>query len=224
MGSLEGDTQKALVVLRERSQLNFKDRLVAEGVAFTRTYCQSPICTPSRASFLTGMYPSRVHNTRNGNESFPSHPPVITHLLAEQGYYCGLIGKFHLQSAGRRTEPRIDDGYRFWRFSHAPRDDWPEGHHYAEWVRAQGGDLDRMRADEARVPPECHQTTWATDCALEFAQEAEQPWLLSVNVYDPHPPFIPPKEYADQFDPEQMPGPHFRPICSNGPIVLNPMF
>ena len=35
------------------------DSLVAEGVAFTHAYCQSPICTPSRASFLTGMYPER---------------------------------------------------------------------------------------------------------------------------------------------------------------------
>ena len=43
------------------------DKLVADGVAFTRTYCQSPICTPSRASFLTGMYPSAVHVNRNGN-------------------------------------------------------------------------------------------------------------------------------------------------------------
>ena len=36
------------------------DRLVSEGTAFTHSFCQSPICTPSRASFLTGMYPSSV--------------------------------------------------------------------------------------------------------------------------------------------------------------------
>ena len=43
------------------------DSLVTEGVAFTHAYCQSLICTPSRSSFMTGMYPSRLHNTRNGN-------------------------------------------------------------------------------------------------------------------------------------------------------------
>jgi arylsulfatase A-like enzyme len=43
------------------------DRLVHEGVAFERAYCQAPICTPSRASFLTGTYPSVSHNNRNGN-------------------------------------------------------------------------------------------------------------------------------------------------------------
>lgn len=190
------------------------DGLVKGGVAFTHAFCQSPICTPSRSSFMTGMYPSRLHNTRNGNESFPGYPPLITRLIANAGYHCGLIGKFHLQSAGHRTEPRLDDGFDYWKFSHAPRDDWQSGHHYAEWVRDRGGDLDELRESEDRVPPDLHQTTWASDCAIDFMTAAagcQQPWLLNVNIYDPHPPFIPPKVYADRFDPKQMPGPHFRP-------------
>lgn len=188
------------------------DRLCSQGVAFTTAYCQSPICTPSRSSFMTGLYPVRVHNTRNGNESFPDWPPVITKLIADAGYECGLVGKFHLQSAGHRTEPRVDDGFSYWQFSHAPRDDWEEGHHYADWVRANGGDLDELRHSEDRVPTELHQTTWATECALEFIQRSHsKPWLLNVNIYDPHPPFIPPRSYAEMFDPEQMPGPHFQP-------------
>ena len=187
------------------------DRLVRAGTSFTHTYCQSPICTPSRASFMTGMYPARVHNTRNGNETFPDFPPVITKLLAESGYDCGLVGKFHLQSSGHRTEPRVDDGYSYWKFSHAPRDDWPQGHDYAEWVRAQGADLDKLRADEDRVPAELHQTTWATERAIEFMDRPrDKPWLLSVNVYDPHPPFVPPREYFERFDPQTLPGPYFR--------------
>ncbi len=187
------------------------NQLVRSGVALTHAYCQSPICTPSRASFMTGLYPSRVHNTRNGNETFPAYPPVVTRLISDGGYDCGLVGKFHLQSAGHRTEPRIDDGYSYWKFSHAPRDDWQHGHDYAQWVRQRGGDLDAMRASEERVPPEFHQTTWASECSIEFIrQQRNRPWLLSVNIYDPHPPFIPPKAYADHFDPEGMPGPYFR--------------
>lgn len=188
------------------------DKLVGEGVAFTRAYCQSPICTPSRSSFLTGMYPARVHNTRNGNESFPSQPPLITKLIADSGYDCGNIGKFHLQSAGKRTEPRLDDGYRYWKFSHAPRDDWSEGHDYAEWVREKGGDLDALSASADRVPTELHQTTWTSEMAIDFItqERGDKPWLLSLNPYDPHPPFIPPKSYADRFDPAKMPGPYFR--------------
>lgn len=188
------------------------DALVGEGTAFTHAYCQSPICTPSRSSFMTGMYPSRVHNCRNGNGSFPNHPPLISKLIAEAGYDCGMIGKFHLQSSGYRTEPRLDDGYRYWKFSHAPRDDWPPGEHdYADWVREQGGDLNALRESDDRVPAELHQTTWATTRAIEFLdQPRQQPWFLTLNVYDPHPPFIPPREYLDRFDIDAMPGPYFR--------------
>ncbi|MDA7497084.1 sulfatase-like hydrolase/transferase [bacterium] len=187
------------------------DSLVENGVAFTHAYCQSPICTPSRASFLTGMYPSKVHNTRNGNESFPSSPPVVSKLLADSGYRCGLVGKFHLQSAGKRTEPRIDDGYSFWRFSHAPRDDWSSGHDYADWVKSKGGNLNALRESEERVPAELHQTTWSSDMAIEFIKgNQDGPWMLSVNSYDPHPPFIPPKSYQDKFEPDSMPGPYFQ--------------
>jgi len=189
------------------------DLLVENGVAFTHTYCQSPICTPSRSSFMTGLYPSRVHNTRNGNETFPDDPPIISKLIANAGYECGMVGKFHLQSSGHRTEPRLDDGFTFWKFSHAPRDDWQEGHDYADWVRQKGGDLDAMRQSEERVAPEFHQTTWASERAIEFITQdrsANQPWLLNINIYDPHPPFIPPKIYADKFDASKMPGPYFR--------------
>jgi len=189
------------------------DALVRSGVAFTHAYCQSPICTPSRSSFMTGMYPSRVHNTRNGNDTFPAYPPVITRLIADAGYRCGLIGKFHLQSSGKRTEPRIDDGFSYWKFSHAPRDDWESGHDYADWVKENGGDLDALRQHEDGVPTELHQTTWATERAIEFLDSIDpnqdEPWLLNVNIYDPHPPFIPPKQYSDQFDASTLPGPHF---------------
>ncbi len=188
------------------------DQLVADGTAFTHAYCQSPICTPSRSSYMTGLYPSRVHNCRNGNESFPKEsPPLISKRIADAGYDCGMIGKFHLQSSGHRTEPRLDDGYRYWKFSHAPRDDWPVGHDYAEWVREQGGDLNGFRKNLGFVPPEYHQTKWATERAIEFLQqERTGPWMLTINVYDPHPPFIPPPPYSERFHADEMPGPHFR--------------
>lgn len=188
------------------------DRMVAEGTAFTHAYCQSPICTPSRSSFMTGLYPSRLHNCRNGNDTFPvDAPPLISKRIADAGYDCGLVGKFHLQSAGRRTEPRLADGYRYWKFSHAPRDDWPDGHDYADWVREQGGDLDVLRNSPGHVPPNLHQTKWATERAIEFIDEGRAgPWFLTVNIYDPHPPFIPPRKFAERFDPAAMPGPHFR--------------
>lgn len=187
------------------------NRLVDEGVAFTHAYCQSPICTPSRGSFLTGMYPSAVHVNGNGNEYFPDSPPLVTRLLADAGYDCGLIGKLHLASAHRRIEPRVNDGYRYWQYSHAPRDDWETGHDYADWVRSKGQILGELTKSIDGVPAELHQTTWCAEKTIEFMrQERDGPWLASVNIYDPHPPFNPPKTYRDMFDPAAMPGPLFR--------------
>ena len=187
------------------------DRLVGRGTAFTRAYAQSPICTPSRASFLTGRYPNAVRAPRNGNNAFADLYPLVTRLLHEAGYDCGLVGKLHLASAFQQVEPRINDGYRFFKWSHAPRDDWPSGHDYADWVTEQGAALTELISHCEGVPAEFHQTTWATERAIEFIREKRSaPWMLSVNVYDPHPPFNPPQSYRDLFDPQSMPPPLFR--------------
>ena len=201
------------------------DRLVGEGVAFTSAYCQAPICTPSRASFLTGKYPSTIHVNTNGNGYFPRHETLVTRRLADAGYDCGLVGKLHLAGAANGREPRVDDGYRYFQYSHAPRDNWPRGHDYADWLREQGvepsavltvksnlfGDLMEPSPERDNVPPHLHQTTWCTEKALEFIGEPRDgPWLLSVNPYDPHPPYNPPWEYYRRFDPDALPGPHFR--------------
>ena len=187
------------------------DRLLGEGTAFERAYCQSPICTPSRASFLTGMYPSSLRVNRNGNPSFPAFPPLVTKMLADSGYVCGLMGKLHLSSAHRRVEQRADDGYAYWQYSHAPRDDWASGHDYADWVRAKGSVLGELIKDPAGVPAELHQTTWCAEKAIEFIRaNSSRAWLASVNIYDPHPPFNPPQTYRALFDPAQVKPPLFR--------------
>ena len=187
------------------------DQLVGEGVAFERAYCQAPICTPSRASFLTGMYPSSIRVNRNGNPTFPDFPPLISKRLAEAGYTCGLIGKLHLTSAYGRIERRADDGYSTWQYSHAPRDDWSHGHDYADWVRSKGEDLGELTKDPAGLPAELHQTTFCAEKTIEFMDaNRDRPWLASVNIYDPHPPFNPPQTYRDQFDPLEVKPPLFR--------------
>ncbi len=126
------------------------DRLAAEGVAFTHAFCQSPICTPSRASFLTGRYPANVRACMNGNEEWGEGAPLITKLLADKGYDCGLSGKFHLAGAHGREEPRPhEDGYRVFHWSHDPQDRYPSGHAYADWLSAQGYALRDLREDPA---------------------------------------------------------------------------
>jgi arylsulfatase A-like enzyme len=129
------------------------DRLCRTGVAFTRAYCQNPVCTPSRASFLTGRYPSSIHVNTNGNAFFPEGVPLISGLLAERGYRCGLSGKLHLASAWMGRERRTDDGYAEFHYSHDPFHGAGRGgriaeiggtdgtggcNDYLDWLRNQG--------------------------------------------------------------------------------------
>lgn len=203
------------------------DRLVAEGVTFTNAYTQSPICTPSRASFLTGRYPSTLHVNRNGNAYFPPGIPLITRALADAGYDCGLAGKLHLSAAHGRVEVRPDDGYRVFQWSHHPQPEsfWPtEQHAYQRWLREQGIDWEQAHGAEAvdgwtmqgsyrpGIAAQYHQTTWCANEAIAFMlEERSGSWLMSVNPFDPHPPFDPPAEYLERMDVASMPLPLFQP-------------
>ncbi|MHC4346723.1 MAG: sulfatase family protein [Planctomycetota bacterium] len=189
------------------------DRLVETGTAFTHAYCQSPICTPSRASFLTGMYPSTIHACINGNDHWDEAAPLITKTLADIGYDCGLVGKFHLASA-MAHEPELrpkDDGYRIFWYSHAPHQGIGKGNQYTDWLTSIGQDFNKLKKECGYVPAKWHQTTWCADKTIEFInQKHDRPWLFSVNIYDPHGPFDPPQKYVDRFDIESLPEPLFR--------------
>lgn len=218
------------------------DKFSKESATFTHAYCQSPICTPSRASFLSGMYPSAIGVNGNGFLTFPNHfeNRLISHVLHNEGYDCGLIGKLHLASAFLRREERVNDGYEYFQYSHDHKGGNERGNEYVEWIKQQGIDhntilkkrditsLDDYRnsqdkknfggfmeptAEDDNVPPHLHQTHWCTEKAIEFIQRNrndDQPWMLSINPFDPHPPFDAPYEYYRQYDPENMPGAHFQ--------------
>ena len=194
------------------------DRMKHGGVAFKRAYAQSPICTPSRASFLTGRYPATTHVHRNGNAYFPPAEVLAPQVFKDAGYRCGLIGKLHLASASGGVEKRTDDGYDLFEWSHHPMPpDNPSANAYHRWlIEDNGVTPEAIYADAnsfccAGVPAEFHQTTWATNRAIDYIDaRQDEPWFLSINVFDPHPPFDPPQSYLDRYDPEKLTPPLFR--------------
>jgi arylsulfatase A-like enzyme len=96
------------------------DRLAADGMLFTRAYCANPVCSPSRATFLTGLMPSQhgVHSYLPADkQNSPSGPEAcvinefanLPKILSGAGYNCGLVGKWHL---GGSLQPQ--QGFTYW--------------------------------------------------------------------------------------------------------------
>ncbi|MCP4175996.1 MAG: sulfatase-like hydrolase/transferase [Fuerstiella sp.] len=193
------------------------DRLVHEGVAFTQAYCQSPVCSPSRASFLTGRYPRTTRCRQNG-QTIPADEVLVSRMFADAGYRCGLAGKLHLASCSEgKVEERIDDGYDDFYWSHHPQPDWPENA-YTQWLQSKGQSWEELYSGpstgyvKAGVPAEFHQTTWCADMAIDFIRSNEdRPWFFSFNCFDPHHAFDPPPEYMAKYNPDDMPLPKAMP-------------
>lgn len=80
------------------------DRLASEGMRFTSAFCANPICTPNRASILTGMYPN-MHGSRSNGINLPEDVPTFTETLRTRGWHTIAIGKLHHNYL---TEPSLD--------------------------------------------------------------------------------------------------------------------
>ncbi|HAW97157.1 MAG TPA: sulfatase, partial [Opitutae bacterium] len=193
------------------------DAFIGEGTSFSNAFCQSPVCSPSRASFLTGRYP-RTTGCRQNGQSIPKDEVLVSKLFRDAGCRCGLAGKLHLASCSDgKVEERTDDGYDDFFWSHHPQPDWPENA-YTQWLAEKGKTWDGLLEEERSPyvrggpPAEFHQTTWCADKTIEFIRANEgRPWFFSFNCFDPHHPFDPPAEYLERFPVEEMPLPSVHP-------------
>ncbi|MDF2961497.1 MAG: sulfatase [Paenibacillus sp.] len=185
------------------------DKLAANGVLFENAFCQATVCTPSRASFLTGRYPRTTRCRQNG-QNIPEDELLVTRLLSDAGYTGGLSGKLHLSACNPKvtsaTERRIEDGYSQFHWSHHPDDHWPTNE-YIQWLRAKGKTYRPSAIEDSRyvqIGPDAedHQTTWCAEKAVQFIEANERytnPWFFSVNMFDPHHPFNPPQAYLQRY-------------------------
>lgn len=173
------------------------DKLAANGMRFSNFFCASPVCSPARASLLTGRIPSAhgVHDwLRGGNTHKDSNPQPIeylqgltgyTEILAENGYTCGLSGKWHL---GDSIHPQ--KGYSHW------------------YVHQTGGGRyynAPMIRDSQLIDEPGYITDNITDDALSCLDQyatSQKPFYHSIHYTAPHSPWIDnhPQDIVDSYD------------------------
>ncbi len=188
------------------------DRLAETGARFDLAFSQSPVCTPSRAAFLTGRYPRTCRGRQNGAH-LPASEVLVTKRLAEAGYRCGLAGKLHLRPCNPKAlgkdgvEARLDDGYTDFHWSHHSGSMQPAKNEYWDWLQAKGctyrtTPCERSGHVSFAMTGETSQTAWCAEQACRFIDERAgegRPWLFSVNLFDPHHPFDAPAEYMARY-------------------------
>ena len=201
------------------------EKFVGESVTFTEAFAQCPICSPSRASFLSGRYPHTTGLRANGQRIRPTER-LVTRILADYDYTCGLTGKLHLSPCfGGRVEDRIDDGYEVFHWSHDISDQWPLKNDWYVWLDRQGVKLPKLSSQHVwgiPIDPKYSQTAWCSDMAIQFMRQQKEfnPWLMSVNIFQPHHPFFPTEEYLGHYDPAKMPDPSYH----DGELDNKPIF
>ena len=173
------------------------DSLAADGVRFTQFYANSPVCSPTRASLLSGRYPPlvgvpgviRTHAADNwGNLAEDAN--LLPEMLRSHGYHTAMVGKWHL---GLEAPDRpIDRGFEhFEGFLGDMMDDYY--HH-----RRHG--LNYMRRGEKTIHPEGHTTDLFSNWAVRYIESrtsSSAPFFLYLSYNAPHTPIQPPDEWVD---------------------------
>ena len=200
------------------------ERLAESGATFDAAYCNSPLCVPSRLSFLTGRYVSRCEGWDNA-KPLPSDVPTWPYLLRSAGYDSALSGKMHLIGSDqlhgfqdqlaydphggghpRDAEPGLSTGGRhpiyLWEDGVPTSDEpWPSV------TEARAGTGPMIEADDA-----------IEEAALEYLRDPsrrDSPWALCVGFVAPHFPFIVPEPYFSLYWPE------YADLPNNPPGHLN---
>ncbi|MEJ2705113.1 MAG: sulfatase-like hydrolase/transferase [Sedimentisphaerales bacterium] len=174
------------------------DTLMASGMRFDNFYANCPVCSPTRASLLSGRYPDmvgvpgviRTYITNNWGYLAPQ-AVLLPKLLKPAGYHTGIVGKWHLGLESPNTP--IERGFdHFHGFLGDMMDDY-----YTH--RRHGNNY--MRLDEKEIDPEGHATDLFTQWAIDYIKgraKTGQPFFLYLAYNAPHSPIQPPTEWLDR--------------------------
>jgi arylsulfatase A-like enzyme len=169
---------------REQQVTPNLDRLAAQGGLFVNSFCTNSLCSPSRATVLTGLH-SHVNGVKTLNQPIKEGVWTFPKSLREVGYQTTLIGKWHLD----KTVPDFDD---WWIFP------------------GQGDYLDPVFISKSgREQRRGYATDIITDMALDWLEkrDASRPFFLAIHHKAPHRNWVPPLRYATWLDDVTVPEP-----------------
>jgi choline-sulfatase/uncharacterized sulfatase len=186
------------------------ERLASTGTRFDRAFCQNPICTPSRMSYLTGQYPSNHGYYGLMGETPARDLPSLLSVASEMGYRTGAFGKIHTPSGF--IEPHADV-IQDMNGSNTPNNAFTDylrgkgrledrdGGQLQEWAEKAGPDaIQALDARASRLPFEDHGESWSTDRAIDFMDgDDDEPFLAWLSFGRPHQVYTPAEEFWEQY-------------------------
>lgn len=164
------------------------DRIAREGALMWATFCTNAICSPSRASILTGTY-SHVNGVPGIFAEFDHRVPTYVDVLRATGYQTALFGKWHLGESERAQPQGFDDWLVF-----------PGQGDYVDPV---------MLGPRGERTVEGYATDIVTDLSLDWlqARDTERPFALMIHHKAPHRPWVPDPKHTDLYPVGSIPEP-----------------
>ena len=176
------------------------DRLAGEHIRFNQAYAASPVCTPTRASILTGRHPARLNMTiwrenalNRGNrallepvtlDALPLEETTLAELLKQAGYYTAHVGKWHLGSAEAYPQPHgfdVNIGGTLWGAPQSFFYPFSGDHYFSDWRYVP--DLEPGEEGD-------YLTDRLTDKAIEIMERhaGKRPFFLNICYHSVHTP------------------------------------
>jgi arylsulfatase A-like enzyme len=181
---LTDDQRWDTISLNERSQVKTPhiDRLGKEGLYFRNSFCTTSLCSPSRASILSGLY-AHTHGIVNNFTEYPNELPSFPRELQRSGYATAYIGKYHMGEENDEQRPGFD---------------------YFVTHKGQGKyfDTEFNVAGTRQVVPGYY-THVVTDLADQWIRKSapgDKPFLLMLGHKAPHSFYFPEPKYEHAFD------------------------
>ena len=176
------------------------DRLAEQGVTFESNYCNSPLCIPSRASFMTGQYVSSI-GVWDNTKPIPVDKITWPYLMRNEGYDTALNGKMHLVG----PDPLHGFGEQL---SRDPHIEVPLDHYrWSDGIPTALEDWYGVREADPGVSPMIEADDAMEKAAVEYLSDPvrhDKPFAMCVGFIAPHFPFIVPEPYFSKYYPDNV--------------------